>query len=107
MSGNPTTAGIDLVRRNLDVIRSIAKQAKTYYTGTVDEYSVTRWILQWQDEHSIEIALRLLRHIHFIDIGRLNALVQSAIQKIPIDDRETATLTALGKAFDSSGLVSY
>ncbi|MBK8256213.1 MAG: hypothetical protein IPK82_26545 [Polyangiaceae bacterium] len=98
---------VQMLRQYVPMIRHTTQQARTYYTGTVDETSVTHWLLQWGDSRSIELAARLLQHLHFIDVNRLVALVQNAIGKIPAEHRQAALYVPIGKPYDSAALVAY
>lgn len=96
-----------LVARNLSVVQRVSRECRTYYTGLVSDETVIHWLLQFRDPASVEIALRLLAGLHFVDAAKLAELLGRAYREIPALQRDASLISALGKAYDSGATVAY
>ncbi|WP_426753914.1 phosphoribosyltransferase-like protein [Myxococcus sp. Y35] len=108
----PTTAdtiaaSAQIIASNMMVVHRIADECKTYYTGQVTPDGIVHWLLQFREPAAVQVALRLLENIHFIDESRLGHLLLAAINKIPIAHRESAIFVPAGKVHDSAAHVGY
>jgi hypothetical protein len=95
------------MRTHAASISEIAGQARSYYTGTVDDGSVACWIRQWGDLRSMGIARRLLKHLHFIDENRLVALLDVAFHEVSDSERDSAVFALFGQPYESSARITY
>jgi len=96
-----------LVARNLEVISKIADRCKTYYTGAITTEMVTHWLLQFRHPTWVAHAITLLQHLHFIDEPQMLSLLKRAYEQIPDHHRTGATLSGIGRAYDSGARVGY
>ncbi|WP_147477075.1 hypothetical protein [Corallococcus sp. AB038B] len=100
-------ASAQVIASNMMVVHRIADECKTYYAGQVTPDGIVHWLLQFREPAAVQIALRLLENIHFIDESRLGHLLLSAINKIPVAHRESAIFVPAGKVHDSASHVGY
>lgn len=96
----------NLIAAHSQSIADFAKRVSTYYTG-VSRETVILWLLQFRHPERVEDAIQLLQHVHFVDQGKLCALLSRGLQKIPPKDRSVLRYAALGRAFDSASVTSY
>lgn len=97
----------EFIANNLQVIHRVADDCKTYFTGLVSPEGIIHWLLQFRDPNSVQIALRLLENIHFIDDSKLRHLLLTALGQVPLEVRQSAILVPTGRAHDSASLVGY
>lgn len=100
-------AAAQVIAENMNVVRRVADECKTYYTSQVNAESVVHWLLQFREPSAVQIALRLLERVHFVDEIKLGTLLKVALDKVPEEHRRRAIFVPAGKSHDSSAHVSY
>ena len=96
-----------LISQNSALVRRVAQDCRTYYTGLISEDMVITWLLQFRTPERVSDALKVLEHLHFIDSTKLVILLKTAFRKVPEPAQQTALLAAIGKTYDSAVIVGY
>ena len=96
-----------VLSENINKILKIQNKFRSYYTDILDEEYILYWLLQFENINDVNIALKLLDNIHYIDELKLVSLIKQAIIKTKIDISKNSIICPAGKNQDSSARICY
>ena len=97
----------ELIISNLPLFKELTKKFRTFYTGDIDLLKIVYFILQFRDHEAIEVVIKLLKNISFLDSNKINYLLKKSFEKIPEDLRKKAAIFPLGSSQDSCAVICY
>lgn len=95
-----------LLDENQGIIKHLAQRFQTHW-NRIDEAKIRDWLIQFETPKRMQLALRLLERIDYVDDARIVDMLTSFCRSLPVDERERAVFVPFGSPGESSALVTY
>lgn len=66
----------EIIAEAMGDVQELATRAQTFYTSTVTTELIVEWLLQFREPRAVQLALKVLRFIDFIDRTKLSILLR-------------------------------
>lgn len=96
-----------LVIDSLPILNEITDKINSYQVVNIDLNRVIYFLTQFENSQQIEIIIRLLSNIQFLDSSKITHLLKKAYKKIEPELLEKPLISSLGGIQDSSAVVCY
>ena len=97
----------DLIIKSIPTLRACVEKFSTYQVAKIDLERMMYFISQFETFERINIIIKLIEKIDFIDSTRMTFLLKKAYNKIPSELLENPLISSLGSIQDSSAVVCY
>jgi hypothetical protein len=97
----------DLIIQNIPLLQELTKKLSAYQVVKIDLQRIIYFISQFETHERIEVVIKLIQNIDFIDSNRMTFLLKKAFEKIPPDLKRKPLISSLGSIQDSSAVVCY
>ena len=96
-----------LIIGSLPILNEITNKINSYQVANIDLNRVIYFLTQFENSQQIEIIIRLLSNIQFLDSSKITHLLKKAYKKIDPELLEKPLISSLGGIQDSSAVVCY
>lgn len=96
-----------LIIDSLPILNEITNKINSYQVVNIDLNRVIYFLTQFENSQQIEIIIRLLSNIQFLDSSKITHLLKKAYKKIEPELLENPLISSLGGIQDSSAVVCY
>lgn len=96
-----------LLISKLEILGTFADKYKSYQNANIDLHRILYFLSQFESARQVEIVIRLLSRLEYVDPDRMTYLLKNAYNKIPAQLRANALITTIGGVQDSSALICY
>lgn len=96
-----------LIIDSLPILNEITHKINSYQVVNIDLNRVIYFLTQFENSQQIEIIIRLLSNIQFLDSSKITHLLKKAYKKIEPELLENPLISSLGGIQDSSAVVCY
>lgn len=96
-----------LIIDSLPILNEITNKINSYQVVNIDLNRVIYFLTQFENSQQIEIIIRLLSNIQFLDSSKITHLLKKAYKKIEPELLEKPLISSLGGIQDSSAVVCY
>jgi hypothetical protein len=95
------------LEKNQELISRLEKKFQTHFNH-VDEVKIKNWLLQFGNEHRMELALKLLENVEYIDENNIVDMFREFYYNgLSPDLRKKAVFAILGGLQDSTSHIAY
>ncbi|ANO48866.1 hypothetical protein B0A78_08885 [Flavobacterium columnare NBRC 100251 = ATCC 23463] len=96
-----------LIIDSLSILNEITNKINSYQVVNIDLNRVIYFLTQFENSQQIEIIIRLLSNLQFLDSSKITHLLKKAYEKIEPELLEKPLISSLGGIQDSSAVVCY
>jgi hypothetical protein len=97
----------DLIIQNIPLLKVLTEKLSAYQVVKIDLQRIIYFISQFETYERIEVIIKLIQSIDFIDSNRMTFLLKKAFEKIPANLKSKPLISSLGSIQDSSAVVCY
>jgi hypothetical protein len=97
----------DIIIQSIPTLKAYVEKFSSYQVAKIDLERLLYFISQFDSYERINIIIRLIEKIDFIDSTRMTFLLKNAYNKIPSELLKQPLISSLGSIQDSSAVVCY
>ncbi|MGQ7855518.1 phosphoribosyltransferase-like protein [Pedobacter sp. WC2501] len=97
----------DLIIQNIPLLKVLTEKLSAYQVVKIDLQRIIYFISQFETYERIEVIIKLIQSVDFIDSNRMTFLLKKAFEKIPENFKSKPLISSLGSIQDSSAVVCY
>jgi hypothetical protein len=97
----------DLIIQKIPLLKVLTEKLSAYQVVRIDLQRIVYFISQFETYERIEVILKLIQSIDFIDSNRMTFLLKKAFEKLPEHLKSKPLISSLGSIQDSSAVICY